>query len=100
MDSWSFLEKKLNPLPLDDFEIYHVDLRQFSAEAKEGEINFLEESTEQGWALRLFKDGRCGFACSSDGTQEALEKMVGLAHQSLALVGISMNFGIDDNKRK
>ena len=51
----SALEQKIAPLGLDDYEIYLVENRLFSAHSKEGEVEFTEEAEERGVAIRLFK---------------------------------------------
>lgn len=86
MDPLSLLEDKIGSLVLDDYEIYTVESRLFSAGAKEGQIEFSEEARERGVAVRLFKGNRCGFGCSSDWSSAFLEKMLDLAYKSLALV--------------
>src|SRR5258708_4724446 len=102
MDQISFLENKMAPLSLDGFEIFCSESHHFSVEAKEGELDSLDESVEHGVAVRLFKKGRCGFACSSDGTSPFLEKMLGLAYQSLSVIeeGGAFMLPLGDQKRQ
>ena len=81
-----FLEKKIRALSLDDYEIYRVERRHLTAEARDGEIDSLDEAVERGVAVRLFRGGKCGFACASDGPDPFLERMLDLAYNSLSVV--------------
>ncbi len=86
MDTLSYLNGRLSSLSLDDFEIYRVESQDLSVEAKNGQIDSLDQAVERGVAVRLFKGGRCGFACSSDETTAFLDRMVDLAYNSLTIV--------------
>lgn len=86
MDPLSFLESKIRSLPLDDYEIYRVEKRHLTAEAREGEIDSLDEAVERGVAVRLFREGRCGFACASEGPIAFLERMLSLAYNSTSIL--------------
>lgn len=92
MDPLSHLENRLNSLPVDDFEVYVTENRLFSAQAKEGEVEFTEEAVERGAAIRLFKGGRAGFSCSSDWTVSFLDRMVDLSYNSLSVLEETVRF--------
>lgn len=80
------LEKKLSGLSVDAYEIYSFESRQFSAEAKDGQIDSLDEAVERGVAVRLFRGAKTAFASSSDLSTVFLERLVDLACNSLSVV--------------
>jgi PmbA protein len=86
MDEIAWLEKRLSGLSLDAYEVYAIESRQFSAEAKEGQIDTVDEAVERGVAVRLFKDRRISFGSVSGFDTAFLERMVDLAHNSLSVV--------------
>ena len=94
MNAVSFLEKKIKALLLDDYEIYGMERRHLTAEARDGEIDSLDEAVERGVAVRLFRGGKCGFACASDGPDPFL--YVALLQRSFVAVAGS----IEANRRK
>jgi PmbA protein len=100
IDPISFLEKKIASLSLDDYEIYTAESRLFSAQAKEGEVEMSEEAAERGVAVRLFRDGRCGFACSSDWDPAFLERMLLLSYNSLPLIEEGTRFDLPSSEVK
>ena len=83
MDPISVLKDKIGTLPIDDYEICLVESRSFSTEAKEGQIEFSQEAVERGVAIRLFKEGRCGFGFTSDLGVGPLARIVAIASQGL-----------------
>ncbi len=82
----SELEKKISGLKVDDYEIYAVESRRLSVEAKDQRIDALEDSIERGVAIRLFRGLRTGFASSSDWSPAFLDRALAAAHESLELV--------------
>lgn len=100
IDPISFLEKKIASLSLDDYEIYAAESRLFSAQAKEGEIEMSEEAVERGVAIRLFREGRSGFGCSSDWDPAFLERMLLLSYHSLPLIEEGIRFDLPSSEVK
>ncbi len=92
MNPISFLEKRLESMRLDSYEIFLMECRQLSVHSKEGAIDFASEATERGVALRLFREGRCGFGCSSVWEAPFLERMVSLSYNALSCVEKSTPF--------
>lgn len=86
MDEITWLEKRLSGLSLDAYEIYAIESRQFSAEAKDGQIDAVDEAVERGVAVRLFKGRRISFGSVSGFDAAFLERMVDLAYNSLSVV--------------
>lgn len=86
MDTLDELAKKLGGLPLDAYEIYAVESRQFSVEAKEGQIDAVDEAVERGVAIRLFKGRRTSFGSVSGFDAAFLDRAVELAYNSLSVV--------------
>jgi len=80
------LEKKLSGLSVDAYEIYSIESRQFSAEAKDGEIDSMDEAVECGVAVRLLRGAKTAFASSSDLSSAFLDRLVDLAYNSLSVV--------------
>ncbi|MFN7131507.1 MAG: TldD/PmbA family protein [Myxococcales bacterium] len=50
--------------------------RESSVKVRDGEVEDLTQATSKGVGLRVFVDGRLGFACTSDFRAEALESFV------------------------
>jgi PmbA protein len=86
MNELDWLEKRLSGLPVDGYEIFAVEARQFSAEAKDGQIDSLDEAIERGAAVRLFQGRKTGFGSSSDLSPAFLERMADLAYNGLSVV--------------
>lgn len=86
MDELKWLEKRLSSLSVDDYEIYALEARQFSVEAKEGQIDAVDEAVERGVALRLFRGNKTSFGSSSDFAPDFLERMVALAYNSFSVI--------------
>ncbi len=86
MDALDALERALGGLDVDGYEIYALENRQFSVEAKEGEIDSVDEAVERGAAVRLFKGRKTSFASSSALGPPFLERMVSLAYNTLSVV--------------
>lgn len=86
MDPIRYLESRLSSLSLDGFEIYRTEKREMTVEAKEGQVDSLDRAVERGIAVRLFREGLCGFSCSSDETTAFLDRMTDLAYNSLQIV--------------
>src|SRR5579885_93283 len=86
MDSVAFLENRLQALTLDAYEIYSIEKKVMNVEAKDGAIDSLDEAVEKGLSVRLFRGGKCGFACVSESPTPFLERMVELAYNSLNVV--------------
>lgn len=86
MNELEWLEKRLSGLKLDGYEIYVTESRQFSVEAKDGQIDSLDEAVEHGAAVRLFRGLKTAFASTSDLTPAFLERAADLAYNSLSVV--------------
>jgi len=86
MDSVRYLEDQIHALSLDAYEVYELEKRVLTVEAKEGVVDSLDEAVEKGLAIRLFRGGKCGFACMSDAPTPFLERMVKLAYNTLKVV--------------
>lgn len=70
---YSRLERQLKSQGIADFEVYfeRVESRRF--EAKDGAIDSAQGAVEEGLALRVFKEGRLGFAYSTDLSDSGLD---------------------------
>lgn len=86
MNELEWLEKRLGGLKLDGYEIYVSESRQFSVEAKDGQIDSMDEAVERGAAVRLFRGLKTAFASTSDLTPAFLERAADLAYNSLSVV--------------
>ncbi|HSA58538.1 MAG TPA: TldD/PmbA family protein [bacterium] len=86
MDELDALERALRGMDVDGYEIYALENRQFSVEAKEGQIDSVDEAVERGAAVRLFKGRKTSFASSSGLSVPFLERMALLAYNTLSVV--------------
>jgi PmbA protein len=86
MDELDVLERTLRDMDVDAFEIYALENRQFAVEAKEGQIDSVDEAVERGAAVRLFKGLKTSFASSSGLSAPFLERMASLAYNTLSVV--------------
>lgn len=81
-----FLEKELKKLNVDHYEIYTQERKLFQTESREAKVFSLDEAFERGTALRLFQQGRVGFAHGNEGSEVGQKRLVELAVQNLAAV--------------
>lgn len=98
MDPLSFVTDRVSALDVDQFEIYETSSRHLQIEAKEGEVETSEEAVEKGLALRLFKEGKVGFASASGGSEGLLERMVSLAYHTLQVVAAETSFELEGKR--
>lgn len=75
-DDYSFLQQALSQAQADDFELFHERVESLHYEAKDGAIEASLVAVQQGLALRVLKDGKVAFACSTDLSEEGLKRLV------------------------
>lgn len=85
MESFDVLDNRIQALSLDAYEVYTLEKRVLTVEAKDGAVDSLDEASEKCLAIRLFKGRKSAFACASEATP-FLERMVELAYNSLKVV--------------
>jgi PmbA protein len=61
---------------ISEYEIYCFQEHDYNVEAKHGEIDFFQNASEQGLALRLLADNKMGFSYTTDFSESALHTMV------------------------
>lgn len=86
------LEKAIKKAKVDDYEIFLQERKTFHAESREETLFSLQEAFERGIAVRLFREGRCGFAHGNNATLEGLERLIALARQNLAALDKEVPF--------
>ncbi|MBI2980950.1 MAG: TldD/PmbA family protein [Deltaproteobacteria bacterium] len=86
MDPVDFLEKKISDLKIDGYEIYRRESRQLTIESKNRQVESSEKSVSHGLAVQLFSGAQIGFASTSEESTPFLERVVGLAYNTLNLV--------------
>ena len=67
--AFSLLKKK----SIDQFEIFGIFSDAIRAEAKNGEVDFLNRSSESGISIRILMDGAIGFSYGKEATDSLIE---------------------------
>ncbi|RMG56964.1 MAG: TldD/PmbA family protein [Deltaproteobacteria bacterium] len=73
---YRFVEKELDKLKPDCFELFTLEERVSHVESRDGRVDFARESSSTGFALRVFREGRMGFSYSFSPEKEDLRRMV------------------------
>ncbi len=80
------IEKRLCRLPVDHYEVYLQERRVFQTESRHEKLFSLEEAHERGFAVRLFRGDRIGFAHGNEGQAAGVNRVIELALQNLAAI--------------
>lgn len=82
-DAYVSIQEALRRAKLEDFELFHERVESLHHEAKDGAIEASLVAVSDGLALRVFRDGKAAFACSTDLSPAGLEGLVRSAVESL-----------------
>lgn len=77
--------EKARKMGADMAEAYMLHARELTVEVSEGKVETLKLAEDQGVGIRVFRDGRMGFAYSSSLEAKALEQVVKQAVANSAL---------------
>ncbi len=67
--------RKLKSRGADDAEVFYAESQDFSVTVRLGEIETLEESISRGIGMRIFKNGACALAYTSDFLDRSLDQL-------------------------
>jgi PmbA protein len=74
MEILEFCVRELQGLEVDKFELFWERSSSLGIEIKEGKLDHLSRSTDQGLAIRLLKQQRLGFSYTFDLSKDALRR--------------------------
>jgi PmbA protein len=85
---YDLIAKSLASAKPDDFEIFHERIESQHYEAKDGAIEASLAAVQVGLALRVFRDGRAAFACTTDLSVAGLQRLAGAAVDTLPYLDV------------
>ncbi len=85
-DFYQRIHSALRPAQPDDFEIFHERVESLYYEAKDGAIEASLAAVQEGLALRVFRDSKTAFACTTDLSAAGIERLVRSAVETLPYI--------------
>lgn len=71
-----YIERKLQPLHIDQHELYFADVESTTIEVKDQQVECFTTSHSKGLSLRIIDDKRMGFSYTTDVTHPALDRVI------------------------
>jgi len=68
--------KKALKLGADEAEVYLENERRFGLIVRNGDVETVNQATSKGLGLRVFKENKPGFSCTSDFSEQSLEEFI------------------------
>jgi len=76
MEILDFCVHQLQSQEIDKFELYLEKSSNLGAEVRDGKLDHLSRSTDQGLAIRVLRSGRLGFSYTFDLSRTAVEQAI------------------------
>jgi PmbA protein len=80
---FSYIIDEYKKKKIPDVEIFNQRVQNFSAEVRMSQLENIENSISKGLGIRIFKEGKTAFVCSSDFNKDSIKTLIDISVENL-----------------